>query len=68
MAKTTMRVTTRARHRGLQVTVLGDVGAGLIAVGGYGTPEERAIAAITVKRRGGRRVYCVAGAIAGRRA
>lgn len=43
------------------MTVLGDVGAGPLAVAGYGTPDELAIAAIAVKRRGGRRVYCVAG-------
>ena len=61
MGKTAMRVTTQARYRGLEVTVLGDVGAGLLAVAGYGTPDELAIAAIAVKRRAGRRVYCVTG-------
>jgi len=61
MGTTTMRVTTPARYQGLQVTVLGDATAGLLAVAGYGTPDELAIAAIAVKRRGGRRVYCVAG-------
>ena len=29
--------------------------------GGYGTPHEIAIAAITAKHRRGRRVFCVAG-------
>lgn len=60
-ATTTIRVTTAARYRGLAVTVLGDARAGLLAVAGYGTAHELAIAAITVKRRRGLRVYCVAG-------
>lgn len=62
MAKTTMRITTRVRYRGLKVTVLGDSDAGLLAVAGYQTAHEQAIAAIAVKRRAGRRVYCIAGA------
>ena len=60
-ATTTIRVTTDARYRGLAVTVLGDARAGLLAIAGYGTAQELAIAAIAVKRRRGRRVYCVAG-------
>ena len=59
---TTIRVDTAARYRGLTVTVLGDARAGLLAIAGYGTPHELAIAAITVKHRHGQRVYCVAGA------
>lgn len=59
---TTIRVTTGARYNGLQVTLLGEFGAGLLAVAGYGTPQEVAIAAIAVKHHhGGERVYCVAG-------
>jgi len=61
MGTTTIRVTTSARYQGLQVTVLGDATAGLLAVAGYGTPDELAIAAIAVKRRGGQRMYRVAG-------
>lgn len=60
-AATTIRVTTAARYRGLTVTVLGDTRAGLLAIAGYGTAQELAIGAIAVKRRRGRRVYCVPG-------
>ena len=62
MGTTTIRVTTRARYRGLPVTIVGDVNVGLLAVAGYGTAQELAIAAIAVKRRRRQRVYCVAGA------
>ena len=62
MGTTTIRVSTAARYRGLAVTVLGDARAGLLAIAGYGTAQELAIAAIAVKRRRGRRVYRVAGA------
>ncbi len=58
---TTIRVTTGARYNGLQVTVLGELGAGLLAVAGYGTPQEIAIAAIAVKRQCDEQVYRVAG-------
>lgn len=61
MGTTTMRMRTQARYRGLTVTLVGDVNAGLLAIAGYGTPRELAIAAISVKRRGSRYVYCVAG-------
>ena len=61
MADTTIRVSTDARYRGLAVTVVGDTRAGLLAIAGYGTPQEIAIAAIAVKRRCGQRVFCVAG-------
>jgi hypothetical protein len=63
MSTTTIRLTTTVRYHGLEVTILGDVtgGAGLRAIAGYGTPHELAIATIAVKRRRGRRVYCVAG-------
>ena len=62
MADTTIRVSTDVRYRGLAVTVFGDTRAGLLAIAGYGTPQEIAIAAIAVKHRRGERVYCVAGA------
>ena len=58
---TTIRVKTAARYRGLTVTVLGDARAGLLAIAGYGTAQELAIAAIDVKRRGGHRVFAVVG-------
>ena len=61
MGTTTMRVTTQARYRGLTVTLVGDVNAGLLAIAGYRTPQEQAIAAISVKRRDSRYVYRVAG-------
>ena len=61
MANTTIRVETPACYRGQAVTVVGDVRAGLLAVAGYGTPQQLAIAAIAVKRRGGRPVYRVPG-------
>ena len=60
-ATTTIRVTTAAHYRGLTVTVLGDARAGLLAIAGYGTAQELAIAALAVKRRRGQRVYCVVG-------
>ena len=61
MGTTTMRMRTQARYRGLTVTLVGDVNAGLLAIAGYGTPQELAIATITVKRRDSRYVYRVAG-------
>jgi len=61
MSATTIRVRTAARYQGLPVTVLGDTQAGLLAVAGYGTPQELAIAAIVVKHRRGQPMYCVAG-------
>lgn len=60
MNETTIRVTTSAHYRGLAVTVLGDTRAGLLAIAGYGTPQEIAIAAISVKCRRGHLVYRVA--------
>ena len=61
MADTTIRVSTDVRYRGLAVTVFGDTRAGLLAIAGYGTPQEIAIAAIAVKRWRGQRIFCVAG-------
>ncbi|MEA2149349.1 MAG: hypothetical protein QOD69_1179 [Solirubrobacteraceae bacterium] len=61
MVTTTIRLKTTIRYHGLEVTITGDVGTGLLAIAGYGTPQELAIATIAVKRRRGRRVYCVAG-------
>ena len=58
---TTIRVTTAARYRGLAVTVLGDTRAALLAIAGYGTPQELAIAAIDVKCWRGQSVYRVTG-------
>jgi len=59
---TTIRLKTAARYQGLEVTILGNVDAGrLLAIAGYGTHHELAIAAIGVKRRRGARVYCVIG-------
>jgi hypothetical protein len=55
------RIETPVLYRGLRVTVLGELGAGLLAVAGYGTPQELAIAAIAVKRRDGEHIYSVAG-------
>jgi len=56
-----IRRKTPARYHGLEVTIVGETAAGLQAVTGYGTPQERAIAMIAIKRRRGRRVYSVAG-------
>ena len=61
MADTTIRVSTDVRYRGLAVTLVGDTRAGLLAIAGYGTPQETAIAAIAVKCRRGQRMFCVAG-------
>ena len=60
-ATATMRRKAPARYQGREVTIVGDRAAGMLAVAGYGTPQERAIAMIAVKRRHGRRVYSVAG-------
>ena len=57
----TIRLKTSARYQGLEVTILGNVGEGALAIAGHGTPRELAIATIAVRRRRGRRVYCVAG-------
>lgn len=67
-AMTTIRVDTATRYRGLTVTLLGDARAGLLAVAGYGTPHELAIAAIAVKRHPGQRVYGIDARKPGRRA
>ena len=61
MTTTSIRVTTTARYRGLEVTIVGDTRAGLLAVAGYGTPHELAIATIDVKLHDERRNYSVAG-------
>jgi hypothetical protein len=58
---TPIRVTTTARYHGLQVTIIGELNAGLLAIAGYGTRQELALAAIAVKQRGDQRVYRVAG-------
>lgn len=60
---TTLRVLTGARYRGLPVTVVGTDRGPLLAIAAYATPHERAIAAVAVKRRGGRRVFSVTGAM-----
>lgn len=61
MTTTSIRVTTTARYRGLEVTIVGDTRAGLLAIASYGTPHERAIATIDVKLHDERRNYSVAG-------
>jgi hypothetical protein len=58
---TTICVRTTACYRGLPVTVLGTTAGDALAVAAYGTPHELAIAAIAVKRRGGRRVFAIVG-------
>ena len=58
----TLGVLTGARYRGLRVTVVGTDRGPLLAIAAYGTPHELAIAAVVVKRRGGQRVFSVAGA------
>jgi len=54
---TPIRQTTTVRYQGLDVTIIGELDAGLLAIAGYGTPHERAIAAITVQQFAARRVY-----------
>lgn len=61
MTTTSIRVTTTARYKGLQVTIVGDTRAGLLAIAGYGTPHELAIATIDVGLHDERRNYSVAG-------
>ena len=58
---TAIRLKTDAHYRGLEVTILGTVRAGALAIVGYGTPQQLAIAAIAVRRRRGQRIYSVAG-------
>jgi len=58
---TVIRLKTHAHYRGLEVTILGTVRTGALAIAGYGTPQELAIAAIAARRRRGRRIYSVAG-------
>jgi hypothetical protein len=58
---TPIRQTTTVRYQDLHVTIIGELDAGLLAIAGYGTTQELAIAAIAVRRRGGRYLYCVAG-------
>ncbi len=45
---TPIRQTTTVRYQGFHVTIIGELDAQLLAIAGYGTPQERAIAAITV--------------------
>ena len=59
---TMLGVLTGARYRGLPVTVVGTDRGPLLAIAAYATPHELAIAAVVVKRRGGQRVFSVAGA------
>ena len=63
MTTNSIRVTTTARYKGLQVTIVGDTRAALLAIAGYGTPHEVAIATIEVKCCGARRAYRVASAL-----
>jgi hypothetical protein len=55
------KISTGLRYRGLEVTLIGNVNTGLLAIAGYGTRAELAIGAIDVEHRDGRRVYCLAG-------
>jgi len=57
---TPIRQTTTVQYQGLDVTIIGELDAGLLAIAGYNTPHERAIAAITARQRGGRRMYRLA--------
>jgi len=57
----TILVHTTARCRGLPVTVIGDLSAGLIAIAGYRTAHEQAIAILTVHGHGPHRTYAVHG-------
>ena len=63
MTTTSIRETTTARYQGLKVTIVGDTRAGLLAIAGYGTTHERAIATIEVKSCHDRRAYRVAGGL-----
>lgn len=63
MTTNSIRETTTARYQGLQVTIVGDTRAGLLAIAGYGTTHERAIATIEVKCCHDRRAYRVAGGL-----
>jgi hypothetical protein len=56
------KIETTVRYRGLDVTVIGEATAGLFAIAGYGTRDERAIGTIAVKRRGDCSVYSLGGA------
>jgi hypothetical protein len=53
------KISTGLRYRGLEVTLIGNVNAGLLAIAGYGTRAELAIGAIDVKHHNGRSVYCL---------
>jgi hypothetical protein len=57
----TIRCKTTVHYRDLEITILRDVGEDAWAIAGYDTPQELVIAAIAVRRRRGRRVYCLAG-------
>lgn len=48
-----IRLKSTARYHGLEVTILGNVGEGALAIAGYGTPRELAIATIAVSGAGG---------------
>jgi L-serine deaminase len=62
MAEDWHRIATGVRYRGLEVTVIGNAAAGLLAIAGYGTRQELAIGAITVEHRDGGAVYLPVGA------
>ncbi len=61
MATTPIRQQTTVRYHGQPVTVIGDLHAGLLAIAGYGTPHEQALAAIDVRLRDRQPTYRVAG-------
>lgn len=56
------KIATGVRYRGLDVTLLGNDSAGLLAIAGYGTRDELAIGAITIAHRAGRPIYRPVGA------
>jgi len=55
------KIETSVRYRDLAITLLGTGTAGLLAIAGYDTQDEVAIAAIAVKHRDDRHLYCLAG-------
>jgi len=60
MSEDWRKMSTELRYRGLEVTLIGNITTDLLVIAGYGTRDELAIGAITVKHRNGRRVYCLA--------